>query len=808
MNMPEIEKKWQKYWEEHHTNEFDESKIDKKFYCLEMFSYPSGAKLHIGHWYNYGLTDSFARYKRMKGYEVFQPMGFDAFGLPAENYAIKTGVHPEDSTLKNIETMEGQLKRIGAMFDWTKEIKTCLPDYYKWTQWIFLKLYENGLAYRKEAPVNWCPGCNTVLANEQVVGGACERCGSTVVKKDLTQWFFKITAYAEELLTGLDKLDWPEKTKLMQKNWIGKSLGAEVTFKTESGDEFKVFTTRIDTIAGVSYVVLAPEHPLVKKLTTDAQKEAVEKYVFETSKANEIERLSSDREKTGVWTGAYAINPLTGKKVPVYAADYVLYSYGTGAVMGVPAHDERDFAFAKKYNLPVNQVITNKARDAVLPYVEDGYLVNSGEFDGLFGDEARKAIVEKLEKQGLASFKTNYRLRDWLISRQRYWGAPIPIIHCPHCGDVAVPYEDLPVKLPYDVEFKPDGKSPLAKHEGFMHCKCPKCGGEALRDPDTLDTFVCSSWYYLRYPDAHDDKMAFDPEIINKMLPVDKYVGGAEHACMHLLYARFITKALRDMGYLKFDEPFTSLTHQGVILGPDGNRMSKSKGNVVSPDPYVKEYGSDIFRLYLLFGFNYTEGGPWNDDGIKSVSKFLERVERLFNKLLSAPDENSDLYGANEKDLEYVLNYTIKNVDAGMNTFSFNTAVARLMELLNAMTKYDALEKKNTVLLKKVMENLVLLLAPCVPHFAEELYHLSGNDGTVFDHSYPVCDETKLVRDEAEYAVQVNSKMKAKVVLSKTLSKEETEKAALALDEIVAALNGATPKKIIVIPGRLINIII
>lgn len=808
MNMPEIEKKWQKYWEEHHTNEFDENKIDKKFYCLEMFSYPSGAKLHIGHWYNYGLTDSFARYKRMKGYEVFQPMGFDAFGLPAENYAIKTGVHPEDSTLKNIETMEGQLKRIGAMFDWTKEIKTCLPDYYKWTQWIFLKLYENGLAYRKEAPVNWCPGCNTVLANEQVVGGACERCGSTVIKKDLTQWFFKITAYAEELLTGLDKLDWPEKTKLMQKNWIGKSLGAEVTFKTKSGDEFKVFTTRIDTIAGVSYVVLAPEHPLVKKLTTDAQKEAVEKYVFETSKANEIERLSSDREKTGVWTGAYAINPLTGKKVPVYAADYVLYSYGTGAVMGVPAHDERDFAFAKKYNLPVNQVITNKTRDAVLPYVEDGYLVNSGEFDNLFGDEARKAIVEKLEKQGLASFKTNYRLRDWLISRQRYWGAPIPIIHCPHCGDVAVPYEDLPVKLPYDVEFKPDGKSPLAKHEGFMHCKCPKCGGEALRDPDTLDTFVCSSWYYLRYPDAHDDKMAFDPEIINKMLPVDKYVGGAEHACMHLLYARFITKALRDMGYLKFDEPFTSLTHQGVILGPDGNRMSKSKGNVVSPDPYVKEYGSDIFRLYLLFGFNYTEGGPWNDDGIKSVSKFLERVERLFNKLLSAPDENADLYGASEKDLEYVLNYTIKNVDAGMNTFSFNTAVARLMELLNAMTKYDALEKKNTVLLKKVMENLVLLLAPCVPHFAEELYHLSGNDGTVFDHPYPVCDETKLVRDEAEYAVQVNSKMKAKVVLSKTLSKEETEKAALALDEIVAALNGATPKKIIVIPGRLINIII
>lgn len=807
MNMPEIEKKWQKYWEEHHTNDFDESKTDKKFYCLEMFSYPSGAKLHIGHWYNYGLTDSFARYKRMKGYAVFQPMGFDAFGLPAENYAIKTGVHPEDSTLKNIETMEEQLKRIGAMFDWTKEIKTCLPDYYKWTQWLFLKLYENGLAYRKEAPVNWCPSCNTVLANEQVIGGCCERCGSTVVKKDLTQWFFKITAYAEELLTGLDKLDWPEKTKLMQKNWIGKSLGAEVTFKAESGEQFKVFTTRVDTIAGVSYVVLAPEHPLVKKLTTKEQQAAVDKYVFETSKANEIERLSSEREKTGVWTGAYAINPLTNKKVPIYAADYVLYSYGTGAVMGVPAHDERDFAFAKKYNLPINQVITNKSRDASLPYVEDGYLVNSGEFDGLFGDEAREAIVAKLEKEGLATFKTNYRLRDWLISRQRYWGAPIPVIHCPKCGDVAVPYEDLPVKLPYDVEFKPDGKSPLAKHEGFMHCKCPKCGGDAMRDPDTLDTFVCSSWYYLRYPDAHNDKMAFDPEIINKMLPVDKYVGGAEHACMHLLYARFITKALRDMGYLKFDEPFTSLTHQGVILGPDGNRMSKSKGNVVSPDPYVKEYGSDIFRLYLLFGFNYTEGGPWNDDGIKSVSKFLDRVERLFNKIQATPNENQDLYGGNEKELDYVLNYTIKNVDASMNTFSFNTAIARLMELLNAMTKYDALETKNTNFLKKVMENLVLLLAPCVPHFAEELYHLEGNEGTVFDCAYPVYDETKLVKDEAEYAVQINSKMKAKIVLSKTLSKEETEKAVLAIPEIATSLNGAVPKKIIIIPGRLINII-
>lgn len=806
MNMPEIEKKWQKIWADEKLNEFD-GNYDKKFYCLEMFSYPSGAKLHIGHWYNYGLTDSFARYKRMKGYSVFQPMGFDAFGLPAENYAIKTGIHPQDSTIKNIETMENQLSRIGAMFDWTAEIKTCMPDYYKWTQWLFLKLYENGLAYRKEAPVNWCPSCNTVLANEQVVGGECERCGTTVVKKDLTQWFFKITDYAEDLLQGLDKLDWPEKTKLMQKNWIGKSFGAEVTFKAESGDEFKVFTTRIDTIFGVSYVVLAPEHPLVKKLTSPERKEAVEAYVYETSKANEIERLSSDREKTGVFLGAYAINPANGKKVPIFAADYVLYSYGTGAVMGVPAHDERDYVFAGKYGQPVNQVITNKSEDATLPYTEDGYLVNSGEFDGLFGDEARKAIVNKLQKEGKAEFKVNYRLRDWLISRQRYWGAPIPVIHCPKCGDVAVPYEDLPVKLPYNVEFKPDGKSPLAKCDEFMHTKCPRCGGEALRDPDTLDTFVCSSWYYLRYPDSKNDKMPFDPEIINKMLPVDKYVGGAEHACMHLLYARFITKALKDMGYLNFDEPFLSLTHQGVILGPDGNRMSKSHGNIVAPDSYVNEYGSDVFRLYLLFGFNYTEGGPWNDDGIKSVSKFLDRVERLFNKVKVLKGENADLYGDDEKELDFILNNTIKSVDRDMEAFSFNTAVARLMELVNALTKYEAKSVKNEKLLYDSVVTLIKLLAPCVPHFAEELWHEISNEESVFKAEYPVFDESKLVKDEVEYAVQINSKMKGKIVLQKSMTEDMIKEAVLSFAPVKEALSGKEPKKVIVIRGRLVNVI-
>ncbi|MBO4573405.1 MAG: leucine--tRNA ligase [Clostridia bacterium] len=807
MDMHAIEKKWQKYWEENKLNEFDKSKTDKKFYCLEMFSYPSGAKLHMGHWYNFGLADCYARYKKMKGYAVFQPMGFDAFGLPAENYAIKTGIHPQDSTLKNIETMENQLRHIGAMFDWTAEIKTCMPDYYKWTQWMFLRLYEKGLAYRKEAPVNWCPSCNTVLANEQAAGGVCERCGSPVVKKNLTQWFFKITAYAEELLSGLDGLDWPEKTKLMQKNWIGKSYGAEITFAAESGDEFKVFTTRADTIFGVSYVVLAPEHPLVAKLTTPDREKDVKAYVEATAKTNEIDRLSSDREKTGVFIGAYAVSPADGRKIPIYAADYVLFSYGTGAVMGVPAHDERDFAFASKYGLPITQVITDKEGNATLPFTDDGYLVNSGEFDGLFGDDARKAIVKKLEDGGKASFKVNYRLRDWLISRQRYWGAPIPVIHCPHCGDVAVPDEDLPVLLPYDVEFKPDGKSPLAKHEGFMHCKCPKCGGDAQRDPDTLDTFVCSSWYYLRYPDAHNDKAPFDPEIINKMLPVDKYVGGAEHACMHLLYARFFTKALRDMGYLNFDEPFTSLTHQGVILGPDGNKMSKSKGNVVSPDPYVEEYGADVLRLYLMFGFNYVDGGPWNDDGIKSVAKFLDRVERLFYKITAMPDENADTYGADEKELDFVLNNTIKSVDNDMNTLSYNTAIARLMELTNALNKYDNLPVKNTVLMKEAMKRMVLLLAPCAPHFSEELWSQLGNKSSVFLADYPTFDEKKLVKDEVEYAVQINSRMKAKIVLSKSLSKEDIEKAALADADVIAALEGKPVKKVIVIVNRLINII-
>lgn len=772
-----------------------------------MFSYPSAAKLHIGHWYNFGLADSYARFLRMQGYNVYQPMGFDAFGLPAENYAIKTGIHPKDSTLKNISIMEEQLRNMGAMFDWDSEIKTCMPDYYKWTQWIFVQLFKHGLAYRKEAPVNWCPSCNTVLANEQVQEGRCERCGTEVIRKNLTQWFFKITDYAEELLQDLDKLDWPEKTKLMQKNWIGKSTGGEIEFDIVGhGKSFRAFTTRADTLFGVSYVVLAPEHPLVKEITTDAQREAVGQYIADVAKTNEIERLSTSKEKTGVFTGAYAVNPINGKQVPIWIADYVLYSYGTGAVMGVPSHDERDFDFANKYGLEITRVIKGKNGNDDLPFCEYGVLVNSGEFDGMTTEEAKVKIIEKLAEKGKGQLKTNYRLRDWLVSRQRYWGAPIPIVHCPHCGTVPVPEDQLPVELPYDVNFTPDGTSPLAKHEGFMHTKCPKCGADATRDPDTLDTFVCSSWYFLRYPDSKNDKEAFNREWIDKMLPVDKYIGGAEHACMHLLYARFFTKALRDMGYLDFDEPFLSLVHQGVILGTDGFKMSKTRGNVVSPDDYISVYGSDVFRMYLGFGFNYVEGGPWNDDGIKAIAKWIDRVERIVLK--SNEYKGGGEMGHAERELDYVRNFTIKNVTDNYGTFSFNTAIARMMELVNAMSKYIDGGKVNGEFYRAVCLDLIKLMAPLAPHFAEELWELTGNEYSVFNRKFPVVNEKALVKDEVEIAVQVNAKIRSKIVVAHGADNKAVEEAALADEKIKACVEGKQIKKVIVIPNRLVNIIV
>ena len=808
-----IDKKWQDKWAESGLYKFDPNKEGEKLYVLEMFSYPSGSQLHAGHWFNYGPVDSWARFKRMQGYNVFQPMGFDAFGLPAENFAIKTGIHPQDSTIKNIAKMEEQLKAMGAMFNWENEVVTCSPEYYKWTQWLFLKLYEKGLAYRKKAPVNWCPSCQTVLANEQVVDGACERCSTEVTKKDLTQWFFKITDYADELLDKLDGLDWPEKTVSMQKHWIGRSTGSQVNFKVKDSDlNFDVFTTRVDTLCGVSYVVLAPENPLVDEIVSAEQKEAVENYKEEAKKQSDIERQSISREKTGVFTGAYAIHPLTGKEVPIWVGDYVLATYGTGAVMAVPAHDERDFAFAEKFNLPINRVVEAKdGSETNLPFCEHGILVNSGEFDGLTTDEAKEKIVEKLSSMGLGEKKVNFRLRDWLVSRQRYWGAPIPVIYCEECGIVPVPESQLPVELPYDVEFAPDGKSPLAKSEAFVNTTCPHCGKPAKRETDTLDTFVCSSWYYLRYPDNKNTEAPFNPELINKMLPVDKYVGGPEHACMHLLYARFITKALRDMGYLNFDEPFTSLTHQGLILGPDGLKMSKSKGNTISPDDYIKEYGADVFRMYLMFGFAYTEGGAWSDDGIKSVNRFVERIERIIDtarEAISKGENNKTTMDKAEKELNYWRHNTIKSVTDDTDKLQFNTAIARMMEFINALSKYTQEKEMNLDFLKDVVSDYLRLLAPFAPHFSEEQWNLLGNSYSIFNEAWPKFDPKALVKDEVEIAIQVNGKIKNKIMVSSDLDEEGIKAAALADEKIIASTEGKTVVKVIVIKGRLVNIVV
>lgn len=792
-NFKEIESKWQEKWEKDGIYNFKEDKNKEKLYCLEMFSYPSGAKLHLGHWYNFGVADTWARFKKMQGYNVFEPMGFDAFGLPAENYAIKTGIHPRISTEKNIDTMETQLRKMGAMFDWSHEIVTCREDYYKWTQWMFLKLYENDLAYKKEAPVNWCDKCKTVLANEQVISGECERCGTTVIRKNMSQWFFRITKYAEELLQDLDKLDWPEKTKILQTNWIGKSVGAYVDFKVDGiDDKFTVFTTRCDTLFGATYCVLSPEHELVDKITTPDKKEEVEKYKLEAAKQSEIERTSTTKEKTGVFVGSYAVNPVNGKKIPIYISDYVLASYGTGAIMAVPAHDTRDYEFAKKFDIEIIPVLEGGdiSKEA---YTEDGTHINSGFLDGLNKEDALNKMYEFLKENNIGEKTTTYKLRDWLVSRQRYWGAPIPVVYCDDCGIVPVPEKDLPVVLPDDVEFTPDGESPLKKCESFVKCTCPKCGKEARREVDTLDTFVCSSWYYLRYPDNANSSEPFNKDLINKMLPVDKYIGGIEHACMHLLYARFFTKALRDMGYLDFDEPFTSLVHQGLILGPDGEKMSKSKGNTVSPDEYVEEYGADVLRGYLMFGFNYVEGGPWSDEGIKSIDKFYQRIDRLVSMI----DESTNTY----KDVDKVLNNTIKSIREDIEKFQFNTCMARIMEYTNALSKLDKIPRY-------YIEQLLLILAPFAPHISEELWSQIGNEYSIHNQEYPECDESKLVEDTFEMVVQVNGKVRGKIEVDMNTTEEEMKEAAKAVENVKNYLEGHEIIKEIIVPKKLVSFVI
>ncbi len=805
----EIDKKWQKKWKEEGIYKYSHNSSKPKFYTMEMFPYPSGASLHLGHWFNFSPADSFARYKHMSGYNVFHPMGFDAFGLPAENYAIKTGISPKESTEKNIETMKRQLEEMGVNYDWDYSLQTCKPDYYKWTQWIFTKLYEGGLAYKKNSLVNWCSGCKTVLANEQVIDGECERCGTPVERKKMEQWFFKTTAYAEELLTGLDKLeDWPDLTKKIQTNWIGKSEGAEIVFKSVNNNfEITAFTTRLDTVSGVSYVVIAPENDLVEKITTNEQMDEVKKYVEATSRLTDIERMAEGKEKTGVFTGAYVINPVNNETVPVWIADYVLDNYGTGCVMAVPAHDERDYEFASKYNLPIREVIVSEDGESKpLPFVEYGKLANSGKYNGLKSKEAIRIIASDLEKIGQGRLTVNYKLKDWSISRQRYWGAPIPIINCPKCGAVAVPEKDLPVLLPDNVEFKPDGVSPLKKSKEFINCKCPKCGEPAEREAETLDTFVCSSWYQLRYPNPKDTEKAFDKDLINKMCPVDVYVGGKEHASMHLIYSRFMTKALRDLGYLKFDEPFKKLIHQGLILGPDGNKMSKSKGNTVSPDIYIDKYGSDVFRMYLMFGFDFTKGGPWSDKGVDSMSKYFERIEKLVERVQNAKNDSEKSLSQRDKQLLRVKNQTIKAMGNDIDKFKFNTAIARSMELLNEINDYLK-EDVNEKVLKDTVEDYLRLLSPMAPHFTEELWSSLGHNSSIYNEEWPKIKESELSGGTKEIPVQINGKLKFVVSVDADLPADKILEEIKANDDVKKLYDEYDIKKEIYVPGKIYNLV-
>ncbi len=812
------DRKWQQRWEQSGLYRFHPERMEQKLYVLEMFSYPSSANLHVGHWYNYALSDSWARMKRMQGYEIFQPMGFDAFGLPAENYAIRTGIHPQDSTLRSIQVMREQLHRMGGMFAWDYELATCMPEYYRWNQWLFLQFYKNGLAYRSNAPVNWCPQCNTVLANEQVDDGACERCGAAVTRKNLTQWFFRITAYAQELLDCLPALDWPEKTKKIQTNWIGRSEGAEIEFGAQKEGvplldaegqpvTLKVFTTRADTLMGVTYVVVAPESELCDQLTTPAYAEAVAAYREETRHVTDIERMSTVREKTGVFTGSYAVHPLTGAAVPVWAADYVIAGYGTGVVMAVPGHDERDHAFATRFGLPIRRVI--RAADGSsddLPFVDEGVLVDSGAYDHLTSVAAMDAIVADLERAGRGARKVNYRLRDWLVSRQRYWGTPIPIIHCADCGVVPVPEDQLPVELPYDVEFRPDGESPLAKCRSFIETTCPTCGGPAQRDPDTLDTFVCSSWYQFRFTDPHNDRAPFSRDVVDRMCPVDKYIGGAEHAAMHLLYARFVTKALRDLGYLSFDEPFRSLVHQGTILGTDGQKMSKSKGNTINPDDYIARYGSDVFRTFLAFGFAYTEGGPWSDDGVRAVAKFIARVQKLVEDTIPLRASAAAAANKHDRDLRYAQHYAIRAVTTDADRFQFNTSIARLMELLNAIQKRLAADAPGAAVVAAV-DDLLRLMAPFAPHFTEEMWERAGYTDSIFNQPWPLCDPAALERETVEIAIQFNGQVKFRLDIPAAASQQDVRATVLADARMQTLLNGRDVVKFIYVPKRLANVV-
>lgn len=797
-----IEKKWQKAWDEKGQYKMDTRDTSKpKYYCLEMFPYPSG-KIHMGHVRNYSIGDVVARYKKMNGYNVLHPMGWDSFGLPAENAAIKNNIHPHVWTMSNIEEMKEQLSMLGLSYDWDKEVATSTPEYYKWTQKIFLEFYKAGLAYKRKSFVNWCPSCETVLANEQVVQGQCERCDSLVEKKELEQWYFKTTAFSEELLADLDSLDgWPEKVKLMQKNWIGKSFGANVNFQLEGSDqEISVYTTRPDTIFGSTFMVLAPESQLARELVAGTKYEPVlDEFLTKMHTMTQIEREAADLEKEGKFIGKYVINPLTGKKMPIWIANYVLADYGTGAVMGVAAHDDRDNDFAKKYDLEIIPVID-----------EDDKMINSGKFDGMNKDEAFDKIIEKLEEMGKGNKKTNFRLRDWLISRQRYWGCPIPMIYCDDCGIVPVDEKDLPVLLPTDVEFTGKGESPLASSKTFTQCTCPKCGKPARREVDTMDTFVDSSWYYMRYADNKNEEAPFDADVVNNWLPVDQYIGGVEHAILHLLYARWFTKAFNKLGWTNHVEPFKNLLTQGMVL-MDGSKMSKSKGNTVSPVELVENYGADTARLFILFAAPPERDLEWSEQGVEGCFKFLNRVYRLVDEL--APVTKLDHEFGNltkaDKDMRAKTNNTLKKVTEDLNDrFGFNTAIAALMELINDLYKYKELDDRNDAVIKEAIEAVVVILAPFAPHLGEELWLMIGKEASVFDIAWPEYDKSAIQLDEVEIIVQVNGKVRNKINAPVGIDQEAMKDLALNDEKIKEFIEDKDVVKVIAIPSKLVNIVV
>ena len=809
-NPKEIEPRWQKKWADSKIYEASETSDKPKKYVLEFFPYPSGAAMHVGHVRNYAIGDAISRYNRMRGYNVLHPMGWDAFGLPAENYAIKTGISPQKAVADNVARFKQQLTQMGFGYDWSREFSSTDPEYYKWTQWFFLLLYKRGLAYQKEALVNWDPIDKTVLANEQVINGRADRSGALVEKKALKQWFFKITEYADRLVEDLDGIDWPESIKTMQRNWIGRSKGAEIDFPVDGRDEkIKVFTTRPDTIFGATFMVLAPEHPLVGKLTVESRKSKVESYVKQAQAKSDVERQETDREKTGVFTGAYAVNPANGEKIPVWVADYVLYGYGTGAIMAVPAHDERDWEFAKKFGMSIIRVIKNDEPNDKCTSGE-GAMMNSGQFDGLTDEEARGKIVADLEQKGAGKERINYKIRDWLISRQRYWGAPIPMIHCEKCGIVPVPEDQLPVVLPEMDSYEPsgDGRSPLARADEWVNVECPNCGGKAQRETDTMDGFACSSWYFLRFADPHNSQKAFDDEKVKRWLPVDEYIGGAEHAVMHLLYARFWAKVMQDEGLIGFGEPFTTLRNQGMILAPNGQKMSKSKGNTIEPGGLIEQgYGADAIRVMELFIGPWDQSVNWSVEGMGGSYRFLQRVWTLAQDVMAAKQGEDQ---ADTGEIKRIIHRTIKKVTEDMESSSFNTSIAAMMEAVNGLyaekTKTPFDQAPQTW--RWAIENLLKLLAPSAPHITEELWEQLGNDGSIHTSDWPEYDEKYLISATTTIVVQINGKVRAQIDVATGTGQEDVIEQAKKNEKVAGYLGGNEPKKTIYVPNKLVSFVV